>query len=160
MGRKHDRVKECETLMKHVATGSGMFERPRRLCLDTLTVRLLKSPQAMRQPQVALLAANSAFRVVASGIQEGIPAALDGEVYCDALARYVLKVWTLRLCCHCRRKKPESGYNWLRCIQLPSRHSDVPAGVLLRLCGRMKDIERHARRWWLLCSNMGWNDLA
>ena len=64
-----------------------MYERPRHLCLNFLTVKLLKSPQALRQSQIVLLAASSAFRVVASGIQEGIPAAQDGEVYCDALAR-------------------------------------------------------------------------
>ncbi|KAK9867388.1 hypothetical protein WJX84_006173 [Apatococcus fuscideae] len=69
--------------------GSGMYERPRRLCLEFLTVKLPRSPQAMRQPQVILLAANSAFRVVAIGIEGGIPAALDGDVYLTALAREV-----------------------------------------------------------------------
>ncbi|KAK9868267.1 hypothetical protein WJX84_009538 [Apatococcus fuscideae] len=67
--------------------GSGMYERPRQLCLDFLTVRLPKSPQALRQNQVVPLATGSAFRAVAIGIDDCIPAAVNGDIYADALVR-------------------------------------------------------------------------
>ena len=75
-----------------------MYERPRQLCLDLLTVRLPKSPQALRQQQLVLLAAGSAFRVVAIGIDDCIPAALNGDVYGDALIRYSLPALSMHSC--------------------------------------------------------------